>query len=1004
MALETQDITIDFGQGLEQKSDSKRIPIGSLTVANNIMFTKDKQVRRRYGLSAFANVNLGAGEGDPDTGMLLTAATSPDVLQSRRYTKYGSNYEIRSADGNQQTSADSKNATVRLTQLAAGEYTSAAAGQQVSVSNGTYICTFLSSPAGVFFSLRTLDGRSTLNNTQISGLSAGVLRAFSTTTTAYVVTANSASSLAVAGISYTGGAGLAATTIATNVEIDSRSLNGFDVIPGDGAKLNTHFWVTYQTLASTTLNVREIPIATPGAPTYTETVALPSANDSTICFARNDYTLTTTSTLYVFVAQRNQTTIRWARCASSGAGVLTEGLWLTHGFSAALFNTPFGLAATHDGTTFNVLISGIYSAAQPFINPDTRVVLAVGTSSTGAIEGYSSHVLASTIIKHTDGKLYWIARNEGYVVLMCADDTLRPYAKATLFLEEQSLYSLVNVNNPYDTTPTWFQVGTTLYCSIYKQTRPVNLTFSTLELGSFVPVLVALTFGQPTRNKTNIGDRAFFAGLSVQDNLTLSGFLDPLKVASYTTYVTSDTITSRTFYLSQRYVVNGVTYRGPLSKPHTFTSGSGVIFTVFGTHDPEQQGCYVDLFATENNGTIYYLLNTTQMNTAGVATTITTQQLNTAATQLYAQGGALENIPPSAPRWVQYARGRLWAPSPENETDLFHSSQPISGEDVRWHPDLVVKVPAEGGAITAVIEHNQRILVFKENAVYAVSGDGPSITGQGGSFQVDQLSTSYGCEGPTSAVLIPDGVLFKTASNGFWLVTNRYEFEYAGRGVDDYKTTPIGYTVHVPTQNQVRFYLDIVSAQTTFFLVYDYAHKTWALYSYQLTGSFEKIVDMCVSGDGSLYFLTDAATPRVLSESAASYLDVALVSGAAYEAKMTTGWINLADVDGFQRIRYIDLQGSAAAAGSLVMKMTVSFDYNDTVAETHLFTLTGATDALLRLINRTYLTRQKCRAIKLSIAPNVADSSTFAETTFTSLTFRVGIKKKAAPADESSRS
>jgi hypothetical protein len=344
---------------------------------------------------------------------------------------------------------------------------------------------------------------------------------------------------------------------------------------------------------------------------------------------------------------------------------------------------------------------------------------------------------------------------------------------------------------------------------------------------------------------------------------------------------------------------------------------------------------------------------------------------------------------------------------------VFHSSQPIAGEDVRWHPDLVVRVPAQGGEITAVIEHNQRVIVFKKNAIYAVSGDGPGLTGQGGAFQVDQLSTSYGCEGPNGVQLIPDGVVFKTAENGYWLINNRYEIEYVGRGVDSYKGDAVTASVHVPDQNQVRF-IHSQSGTITYVLVYDYYYKQWTRFIYR--PSVEGLIkDMCFSGDGRLYMLIDAAadTPTVAYENPASYVDIDYIPGgegeddSTYDVQIVTGWLNFADIDGHQRIKYFDIQGTQEVPEDLECDVAVNvyYNYNSLTGDTYNFSWTGV-DVLefpedSKLMRRIFPLTQKARAAQIWLT---IKGNNFSETTLNSLTFRLGLKKKAAPADESQRS
>jgi hypothetical protein len=72
MALETQIVNIDFGQGIDQKSDSKQVLATNLTQLENRTFDKIKQLKKSKGFDRLTNNILGGGT--------ITSATSLATL------------------------------------------------------------------------------------------------------------------------------------------------------------------------------------------------------------------------------------------------------------------------------------------------------------------------------------------------------------------------------------------------------------------------------------------------------------------------------------------------------------------------------------------------------------------------------------------------------------------------------------------------------------------------------------------------------------------------------------------------------------------------------------------------------------------------------------------------------------------------------------------------------------------------------------------------------------
>jgi hypothetical protein len=68
-----------------------------------------------------------------------------------------------------------------------------------------------------------------------------------------------------------------------------------------------------------------------------------------------------------------------------------------------------------------------------------------------------------------------------------------------------------------------------------------------------------------------------------------------------------------------------------------------------------------------------------------------------------------------------------------------------------------------GGDITALKAMDDKLIIFKENAIFYLSGDGPNNLGQQDTFIEPQLiSSDIGCSVKNSVVLTPAGIFFKS--------------------------------------------------------------------------------------------------------------------------------------------------------------------------------------------------------------------------------------------------
>lgn len=296
--------------------------------------------------------------------------------------------------------------------------------------------------------------------------------------------------------------------------------------------------------------------------------------------------------------------------------------------------------------------------------------------------------------------------------------------------------------------------------------------------------------------------------------------------------------------------------------------------------------------------------------------------------ELYTDGGVLSNDPTPVGSVISRSKGRLIATDPSDGT-LFRYSQPIAGGfGVEWPPDLVGQCDPYGGNITAIASQDDRIILFKEQAIFVCSGDGPSATGDSSvsGFTLPQLVTSdVGCTEPNSIVLTPSGHMFQT-TKGIYQMGRDGSITYIGAPVEAYNDQRIVRAQVMPDRTQVVFITDHGST-----LLYDYLFNQWS------TFSNHEGLDAVVVNNTFHYLRLDGT---VYQETIGSYND----AGLKIRMRIETSWLHMTQqLQGFQRFWYAHVLGTWSSPHQL--GVSYQTDYTDGWAPVFWMDATGATDS-----------------------------------------------------------
>lgn len=292
---------------------------------------------------------------------------------------------------------------------------------------------------------------------------------------------------------------------------------------------------------------------------------------------------------------------------------------------------------------------------------------------------------------------------------------------------------------------------------------------------------------------------------------------------------------------------------------------------------------------------------------------------------LYTTGGVIENIAPPAPYLITLFDNRLWAVSSENRNLLSFSKQVIQETPVEMSDLLTIyaapNTASQGstGDITAIAPMDDKLIIWKDNALGYINGSGPDNTGANSQYsQFTLINSVVGCENQQSIVFTPTGLMFQS-NKGIWLLGRDLSTSYIGADVE---TSTIGSTVNsaqtIPGTNQVRFTLD--SGIT---LVYDYYFGQWSTFAGVPAISSTLYEDLHT-------YINKYGT--VFQETPGLYLDATSPVLMSY----TTSWFNLAGVQGYERFYQMYLLGQYLSPFKLNVQL--AYDYNPSIRQATIVT------------------------------------------------------------------
>lgn len=335
---------------------------------------------------------------------------------------------------------------------------------------------------------------------------------------------------------------------------------------------------------------------------------------------------------------------------------------------------------------------------------------------------------------------------------------------------------------------------------------------------------------------------------------------------------------------------------------------------------------------------------------------------------LYTAGGVIENLPGPACDVLALFDNRVWAVTAEDRNLLWFSKQVIEATPVEMSDLLTVYVaPTTGaqgstGLLTAIAPMDDKLILFKPNALAYLNGAGPDNTGSNNQYsQPIFITSTIGTRVPKSIVFQPQGLVFDT-DQGRWLLARGLSTEYVGAPVAQFNDIPAVAAINVPGQNQIR----ITLPDTT--LVYNYFYGQW--------GTFVGIPAISSTLFQGMHTYLQSSG-KVFQESATNYQDGSEPVLMAFR----TGWFNLAGLQGFERSYFFFLLGKYLSPHKL--NVSIAYDYNESDSQSMLIAPTNyapayGSDAAYGASSpyggpgnvewwRVHLNQQKCTAFRITV-------------------------------------
>lgn len=341
---------------------------------------------------------------------------------------------------------------------------------------------------------------------------------------------------------------------------------------------------------------------------------------------------------------------------------------------------------------------------------------------------------------------------------------------------------------------------------------------------------------------------------------------------------------------------------------------------------------------------------------------------------IYTNGSVIENTPSPSFTAMTLHHNRLWVIESQAPNRVWYTKALSPGTGISFADLLRIQVDSVGGNCVALASMDSNLVIFEERLPLILSGDGPNDIGTGSTLGNPQpVPSDVGCVSSKCIQSFPMGVLFKS-KKGIYLLDRAYNVKYAGIDVEAYNSQNIVSSVLISDRNQIRFLTD--SGLT---LVFDYIMDQWSTFTNHQGYAAD------IWQGKYVYARTDG---NIFQESPGSYLDGA----TPFSVLIQTAWLKFAGIQGFQRVRRFGMLGDYAngLSASHGIQVSAAYDFIPTFSTPIPF-LMGLSSSSGNLQYRERLPIQKCDAISL-IIQEITTGSALETLSLADMSFEAGVK------------
>lgn len=354
----------------------------------------------------------------------------------------------------------------------------------------------------------------------------------------------------------------------------------------------------------------------------------------------------------------------------------------------------------------------------------------------------------------------------------------------------------------------------------------------------------------------------------------------------------------------------------------------------------------VDIYRTTDGGTSYRYLGTASTTTSSVfcatfTDTIGDTLLETRA-PLFRQPGipnsALDRYPSPGTPHVCRHRDRIFTC---RGSRVFYSSFAVDGEAPWFNPQFSFIVPGGTGHITALASMDGTLVIYKQDGIWVVDGEGPPENGGTGTefSSPRKIMTEMGCIDPRSVISTPAGILYQS-TRGIEMLTRGLQVIWLGERVSRLTTSYPYITGATFDKNKSRA-LFVASASmtegaggtSTVVLCWDMSADAWSVIKpYAQSSLLQDVAYANVSGTWSVFYTpASGGSCYPMNESAGTYTDGLSTSTTFAPWVIETGWIKAPSKQ--DRIRVSELMLLTSKQTNHNVKVSYAKDYVDSYTE-----------------------------------------------------------------------